>query len=141
MRTITVVLATAFLLAVPAQAFAAIRIAEANYDSAGSDTGSNSSMNDEWVVIKNTGSKARSLNGWVLKDTAGHVYRFGSYTLAAGARVKVHTGSGDNTRRHRYWGADYYVWNNTGDKAILKNAGGSVVDTCSWGAGSGWTAC
>lgn len=44
----------------------------------------------------------------------------------------MHTGSGSNTARHLYWGEDYYVWNNTGDKAILKNKSGTTVDTCKW---------
>jgi hypothetical protein len=71
----------------------------------------------------------------------GHTYRFSTYSLGAGKTVTVHTGSGSNTAAHRYWGEDDYVWNNTGDKAILKTKAGTVVDTCKWGDGDGNTAC
>ncbi len=43
------------VLAVPAWASAAIKIGQ--YDPSGSDTGSNPSLNREYVVIKNTGTK------------------------------------------------------------------------------------
>ena len=46
------------------------------------------------------------------------------------------------TAAHRYWGASSYVWNNTGDKATLKNNAGAKVDTCTWGSsGPGYTSC
>jgi hypothetical protein len=38
---------------------------------------------------------------------------------------------------HLYWGREWYVWNNTGDKVILRRADGSLKDSCSYsGAGS-----
>ncbi len=127
--------------ALPAPALAAVRITRAQYDSPGSDTGSNSSLNAEYVVLKNTGNRAMSLTGWTLRDTAGHVYRFGTFKLRAGRAVTVHTGSGGNTGGHRYWDADGYVWNNDGDRATLKNRSGSVIDRCSWSGGSTATSC
>jgi hypothetical protein len=57
-------------------ASAAIRITKVQYDSPGSDYGSNSSLNAEWVKIKNTGGKRKNLDGWTLRDKAGHVYHF-----------------------------------------------------------------
>jgi hypothetical protein len=127
----------------PAAAAGAIQRGKIYYDSPGSDTGSNSSLNAEWVRIKNTGSSARSLGGWTLRDPANHVYTFASgFKLAAGATVSVHTGGGSNSATHRYWGEDWYVWNNSGDKAILKNASGTVVDTCTWSSiGTGYKYC
>ena len=127
----------------PAVAAGSIQLGKIYYDSPGSDGGSNSSLNAEWVRIRNTASSARSLGGWTLRDTANHVFTFPSgYKLAAGATVTVHTGSGSNNAAHRYWGDDWYVWNNSGDKAILKNSAGTVVDTCSWSSiGSGYKTC
>jgi Lamin Tail Domain len=62
---------------------------------------------------------------------------FGTYRLGAGKTVTVHTGSGSNTARHRYWRQDWYVWNNDGDRARLKKPNGTTVDSCSYsGAGS-----
>jgi hypothetical protein len=125
----------------PAQAASAVRITYVQYDSPGDDIGTNGSVNAEWVRIKNVSGSKKSLTGWTLRDPAGHVYRFGTYTLGAGKTVTVHTGRGSSTAAHRYWGEDYYVWNNTGDKAILKNKSGTVVDSCTWGDGAGSLAC
>ena len=55
--------------------------------------------------------------------------------------VTLHTGHGKNTATDLYWGQSTYVWNNTGDKAILKNKAKTTVDTCKWGDGSGSIAC
>ena len=118
-----------------------MRLVYVQYDSLGTDTGSNQSLNAEWVRIKNTSGSKKSLTGWTLRDPVGHVYRFGKFTLRAGRTVTIHTGNGGNTAAHRYWGQDWYVWNNTGDKAILRNKAGSIVDTCKWGDGDGNTAC
>jgi len=136
-----VLAAVAVTLIFVSAASAAIRITKVQYDSPGSDTGSNSSLNAEWVKIKNTGSHAKTLTGWTLRDTSSHVYHFGSFRLGAGSSVQVHTGSGSNTRHDRYWGSGWYVWNNTGDTAKLKNRSGRLIDRCSWGDGSGVKYC
>jgi hypothetical protein len=49
--------------------------------------------------------------------------------------VTVHTGRGSATSTHRYYNKTWYVWNNTGDTAYLKNASGTTVDTCAWSGG------
>ena len=36
---------------------------------------------------------------------------------------------------------DYYIWNNNGDKAYLRNASGTLIDSCAWGDGKGYTYC
>jgi hypothetical protein len=117
-------------------ASAAIRISKIYYDSPGSDTGSNSSLNAEWIRLKNTGPRARSLTGWRVRDRSGHVYVFGNYRLGAGKTITIHTGSGSNRPRHRYWGQGTYVWNNDADKATLKKANRKTVDTCSYSSSS-----
>lgn len=71
-----------------------------------------------------------TLTGWTLRDADRHVYRFGTFRLRPGRTVTVHTGSGDDSRKHLFWGMDNYVWNNDGDTAILKDAGGARVDRC-----------
>ncbi len=131
------------LSATDAAAFAApaVRFSAVQYDSPGNDTGSNRSVNAEWIKVTNRSSQARTLTGWTIRDTANHVYRFGTFKLGAGNSVRLHTGKGSNTRTDRYWGEGYYVWNNTGDKAILRNSQGTTVDTCSWGDGNGNTSC
>lgn len=143
--TITTALALGALApataAEPDQRAGAIQIARVSYDSPGSDTGSNPSLNAEWVAIKNTGKRARQLRGWKLRDTAGHVFRFPRFKLRPGRTVKVHTGRGIKTRRHLYWRQDWYVWNNDGDRATLRNRNGHRIDRCAWGDGGGVKRC
>ncbi|HZA94371.1 MAG TPA: lamin tail domain-containing protein [Gemmatimonadales bacterium] len=118
-----------------AEAASAIQLGKIYYNSPGSDTGSNTSLNAEWFRVKNTGTTTRSLTGWTVRDAAGHVYTFGTFSLKPGTYVTVHTGKGTNTASHRYWGRSWYVWNNTGDKATLRRADGVWIDSCSWTSG------
>ena len=120
------------VVAGPAQAASAVRIGTVQYDSPGSDTGSNTSLNAEWVRITNHSSVTKTLTGWTLRDTSNHVYKFGTFKLGAGKSVRIHTGKGSNTSANRYQGRGWYVWNNTHDKAILKNSAGTTVSTRSW---------
>lgn len=134
----------ATLISIPSQsayAAPAVRLTYVQYDSPGTDTGTNRSLNAEWVRIKNFSSTRKTLSGWTLRDRQGHVYRFGTFRLGAGKSVRVHTGSGTNTATDRYWRRGWYVWNNTGDRATLKNRAGTTVDTCRWGDGDGTTSC
>jgi len=129
--------ALTFAILVPATAGEAVaaspvRISSVQYDSPGSDTGTNYSRNAEWVRITNYSSTKRSLSGWTLRDAQNHVYRFGTFSLGAGKSVRVHTGRGTNTSTDRYWGSSWYVWNNTNDKAILRNSAGTTVSSRSW---------
>lgn len=130
------------LVASPAEAATpAVHFSYAYYNSPGSDTGSNTSLNAEYVRLHNSGSTNRSLTGWTIRDASSHVYTFGTFTLKAGTSVTLHTGKGTNTATNRYWGRSAYVWNNTGDKATLKNSSGTTIDTCSWGSSGSTTTC
>jgi hypothetical protein len=139
-------LATAAAVAVlptsAAHAASPLQLGRIQYDSPGTDTRTNGSLNAEYVTIKNLGSSARSLTGFTVRDAQNHVYKFGSFTLRAGRTVRLHTGHGTNTSTDRYWGSGNYIWNNTGDKAILRTAAGATLDTCSWSrTGIGYTSC
>ena len=92
--TIATVLAGGLATA-PAQAAGAVVIYKVRYDSPGSDTGNNVSLNAEF---RNDGND-------------------------------------------RYWGSDWYVWNNTGDTAKLRRKNGTLADKCSWGDGDGVKNC
>jgi hypothetical protein len=111
------------------------------YNSPGSDTGSNTSLNAEYVTIKNTSTTTRALTGYTVRDKSNHVYKFGTFSLGAGKSVRIHTGKGTNTPTDRYWGRAAYVWNNTGDTAYLRNPAGTLRHTCSWGNGIGYINC
>jgi hypothetical protein len=119
----------------------AVRIVKVQYDSPGPDTRTNASLNAEWVALRNTTARTVTVTGWTLRDAQNHVYALGTLTLGARATVYVHTGKGTRTAAHRYWGSGNYVWNNTGDKAILRDAAGRTLQTCSWGRGAGSVSC
>jgi hypothetical protein len=102
------------------------------FNSPGSDRGGNTSLNGEWVRIKNYTATRKTLTGWTLWDKQNHRYTFPRFSIAAGASVRVHTGSGTNTASNLYWRNGGYVWNNTGDTAYLRNAAGTLRDTCTY---------
>lgn len=110
----------------------AVKISYVYFDSPGSDTGSTASLNTEYVRITNTTSTARSLTGWTLRDKTGYTYTFPTFTLGARATVTVHTGKGTATSAHRYYNKTWYIWNNTGDTAYLRDSKGATVHTCAW---------
>lgn len=112
------------------------------YDSPGSDSRTNTSLNAEWAVVKNVTGTTRCLTNWTVRDAAGHVYKFGTFCLGAYKSVTLHTGRGTNTAAHRYWNSGSYIWNNTGDKAYLRNGSGTLMDSCTWSStGSGYKYC
>jgi hypothetical protein len=113
-----------------------VKIVEIYFDSPGSDTGSNASLDAEWVKVKNVTGSRRTITGWTLRDASSHVYRFATTTIAAGATLRVHTGRGRKNATNRYWGSGSYIWNNTGDTATLRNAHGSQVDRCHYTSAS-----
>ncbi|MEU8814422.1 lamin tail domain-containing protein [Actinoplanes sp. NPDC048796] len=123
-----------------------VQFTKIRYDSTGADTGTNASLNAEWVKLTNKTGTRVNLNGWTLRDAQNIVYRFtGTVYLNAGASVLVQTGKGTNTAVRRYWGRTGktgYVWNNGGDTAQLRTAANVTVDTCKWSrVGTGETTC
>ncbi|MGW0992932.1 lamin tail domain-containing protein [Streptomyces sp. NPDC002523] len=120
------------LLSTPAEAAGGVRIHRVWFDSPGRDTGSNTSLNAEWVQIRNTSGSAISLNGWILKDASNHKYVFPNVKIGAGKYMKVRTGRGSDTSSDKYQGRRAYVWNNDKDTATLTKASGTKVDSCSW---------
>ena len=135
-RTITAAVlaaaAVAVLTAAPAQAAGSVHLTRIYYNSPGSDTRTNASLDAEYVSIANTTGAAVQLKGWTLTDASGHKYTFSTFTLAKGKTVVVHTGHGTNTATNRYWGSGNYIWNNDHDRATLKRSTGAVQDTCAY---------
>jgi hypothetical protein len=123
------------LAAPPAQAATpGVVIYKVQYDPPGSDTGSNTSRNGEYVLLKNTGRYSTVLAGWTLSDKEGHRYTFPSMRISAGKTLYIRTGIGTNNWYTRYWGSSSYIWNNTGDKAYLRSPSGTLLDSCAWGS-------
>ena len=54
---------------------------------------------------------------------------------------KIQYDSPGTDRSNLYWDRGWYVWNNDGDKAILRGSSGLLKDTCTWGDGVGYKNC
>src|SRR6478609_2776141 len=87
-----------------AQALPAIMIYKVQYNSPGSDTGSNTSLNAEYVVIKNTTRSNRVLTGWTLRDKTCYVWNNTGDTAylknASGTTVDTCAWSGSGTAKY-----------------------------------------
>jgi hypothetical protein len=126
-------LSGAALMPVQAQAASgSVHLYKIYYNSPGTDHGSNTSLNAEYVQITNTTAKSAALKGWTLVDASNHKYTFGVYSLGAHKTVTVHTGKGAGTAANRYQNRAAYVWNNDKDTATLRTATGAKVDACSY---------
>jgi lamin tail-like protein len=94
-----------------------------------------STLNQSYVVIRNSGKTTVRLSGWQLVDAtkvgAPNVFRFPRFKLRPGKIVRVHVGKGTKTRTDLYWGLNHDILGSH-DTESLKNKSGHVVSTCSW---------
>ncbi|MFI1154879.1 lamin tail domain-containing protein [Streptomyces sp. NPDC020817] len=86
-------------------------------DSPGHDDRTNRSLNNEWVEITNTTRDVINLRGWTLRDDDGNRYRFDNVRLAGRATIRIHTGSGRDTRTDLFQNSRDYIWDNRSDTA------------------------
>ncbi|WP_416838782.1 lamin tail domain-containing protein [Haloferax sp. DFSO52] len=104
---------------------ATLALAEVHADAVGSDT---ENLNDEYIVLQNTGSDSLDLSGWTVSDGSGRTYTIPDGTmLDAGATVTLHSGTGTDTTTDLYWGSGSAIWNNDGDTVTVLNTTGDVV--------------
>ncbi|MFG2478917.1 lamin tail domain-containing protein [Streptomyces fagopyri] len=111
---------------------AQVQISRVQYDSPGWDSGSNASLNKEWVEVTNTGRSWVNLDGWTLSGRDGRAYEF-HLRLGGRATVRVHTGVGRDAGRDVYQDRRGYAWDNRADTATLRNDRLRVIDTVTWG--------
>jgi hypothetical protein len=136
-----IIAATVVLPAGPSNAVPAVKIQSIVYNPRGKDTGTNSHLNKEKIIVRNRGDGTINLGGWRISDSDGKKYRFGRFNLAADSKVVLHSGRGHDTRRDLYWDRGRYVWHNKADVARLMKAGGGVVDRCRYSGGGRSTTC
>ncbi|MFD7835308.1 lamin tail domain-containing protein [Streptomyces sp. NPDC059761] len=110
-----------------------VEISRVQADSPGRDDRSNRSLNAEWVEITNTTRDAINLRSWTLRDSDGNRYRFDNVRINGRATIRIHTGSGHDTRTDLFQNSRDYIWGNQGDTATLRDDRGRAVDTESWG--------
>lgn len=102
-----------------------VSICRVQFDAPGDDR---LNLNGEWVAIANNGDENVLLAGWTLSDSTGTVYTFPPFILEPDRNVTVYTGSGDYNDTALFMGRTEPVWGNSGDVAILKDGGGTVID-------------
>ncbi len=93
-------------------------------------------LNQEYCVIRNSGSHKVRMSGWQLVDAtkaglAPNVFKFPRFALGPGKSVRVHTGKGTNSKTDLYRGLNHNIMGSH-DTETLKNKSGHVVGTCSW---------
>lgn len=107
-----------------------IAITQIHADAAGND---NHNLNDEYVVLENTGQESLDVSGWTVSDTDEETYTFPDGTgLGPGESLTLHTGSGSNTESDHYWGKGRAIWSNDGETATVKDDTGSLVTNRSY---------
>ncbi|MET8284487.1 lamin tail domain-containing protein, partial [Streptomyces sp. NPDC005132] len=111
-----------------------MQISQVQYDSPGWDSGSNASLNKEWVEVTNTGRSGVNLDGWTLSGRDGRAYVF-DLRLGGRETVRVHTGVGRDAGRNVYQDRRGYAWDNRADTATLRNDRNRVIDVVTWGRG------
>lgn len=125
-------LVSPLVAAAPAFATPMVRIVKIHYK----QTGTN--LDTEYVVLKNTTGQTIHLSGWKVisaPSSDNQHYVFPATTLGAGKTITLYTGHGTDTATKRYWNATSPRWDNDGDKAILRNTSGTVIDTCQYAGG------
>ncbi|MFJ3205960.1 lamin tail domain-containing protein [Streptomyces sp. NPDC086989] len=110
-----------------------VEISRVQAVSPGREDRSNRSLNGEWVEITNTTRNPINLRGWTLRDDDGNRYRFDNVRINSRATIRIHTGTGRNTRTDLFQNRRDYVWDNRADTATLRDDRGRTIDTESWG--------
>ncbi len=91
---------------------------------------------NEVVTIVNGGTVAVTMTGWTLVNEGSNLaedsFTFPAFTLGAGAYVRVHSDTGSNDADDLYWDGGAGHWA-AGDTAVLSNAEGTPIATCSEG--------
>lgn len=118
--------------AAPADAATTVKISRIYYNSPGSDTRTNASLNAEYVTLLNLTGVTQVITRWTIRDAQAHVYTFPTTSIPAHGTVTLHTGKGVNSGSQRYWQQANYIWNNDRDTAYLRNSAGAAIFTCSY---------
>lgn len=117
----------------------AVRFTKWVADQPGPDRATNSVRNKEYIQIKNVGRTSVNIGGWRVHDRGvrGKAYTWQylvprGTVLKPGATITLRSGTGRNTSSTLYWQKPTYIWNNTGDDAVLRTGSGALVHKCTY---------
>ena len=100
----------------------------ANYDADGSDS---QNVNGEWVNITNVSASTIDLDGYLL-TSGGAPYYFGDDPIHPDERLRLHVGSGSDTRLRKYWGKSEPVLGNAADFVAVMTPDARIIDRFEW---------
>lgn len=107
------------------QPAAMVEISDHQVDPAGRD---NENLDQEWVEIRNPSDSPIDLEGWTVRDeTTSNRFGLPAHTLAVGASLRVHTGSGSNGPTDLYLDERFPVWSNRGETVLVLDPEGRIA--------------
>ncbi len=102
----------------------------ANADAAGDDK---TNPNGEWVDVRNVGTETVDLGDYLIESWPYAKELRGSTLVHPGERLRLHVGSGTDSRLTRYWGKSAGILGNSGDKALLRSFDDRILVCTAWG--------
>lgn len=85
-------------------------------------------LNEEWIEIVNPSAVAVDLTGWsVADDATSHRFELPEQSLAPGATLRIHTGSGTDTATDAYLDQRDPVWGNSGETVLVADPAGVIA--------------
>jgi hypothetical protein len=96
-----------------------------NYDARGND---NVNLNDEYIIMENTGDDSSDIGGWTIKDSGTNIYKFKKYLFEPASTICLFTGSGNDANGKFYWGSPKPIWNNDNDTLYLRDRDGLLIE-------------
>ncbi|MEZ5408098.1 MAG: lamin tail domain-containing protein [Acidimicrobiales bacterium] len=104
---------------------AAVEVGDVQPDPKGRDE---EHLNDEWIEIVNRAGAPLDLTGWSVADeTTSNRFELPAQSLAPGATLRIHTGSGADTATDVYLDQRDPVWSNSGETVLVADPAGVVV--------------
>ncbi len=87
-------------------------------------------LNGEYVALKNTGSGAIEMAGWMLNAGGTQSFMFPTFAMEARSTIAIYSGTGTNTKTALYWNREKNttpIWNNKGGVILLRDRSGKIV--------------
>ena len=88
----------------------------------------------ESIALRNVGADRVQLRGWTIGDGDGNLFRFRRFSLRKGQSVSVETGTGIATATRRVRPSVKQVWDDRGERAVLRTPNGALADSCRYRA-------
>jgi len=95
----------------------------------------NPSEPDEYIQITNVSETTVNLSGWQIISVRGDQrYDFpGGFEMAGGQTCRVYTNQSHPEHCGLSWDSNQAVWRNSGDKAEIRDQGGTLIDWYCYG--------